>query len=420
MLAATIVAIFPALDNFFGAVTAKLSRPQRRHFYAYLLALTISSGLRKTISAACSLKRFLTHAPADDQALRRAYWQQVRHQIEQTATGGCGYLIIDDTPVAKTGHHIAGTCGHRLDAKPAYWGHRFVSALYVYGPYKVPLGYRLYCNKRHCQTSGRLFKSKIELALELLADFVPPCRVSTVVLFDCWYNAPAMIHAVRRRGFYYVTRVRRSRHVGRHGHLQDIAQWTAQHRHWRRPLAVPGRSYLGYSRILRTKKLGRQKFAIIYDLEATQKAPECIYLMSSLLTAQAATVARHYLHRTSASSVEPWKIETAYHDTKQLLGLGDYQTRLRAVALRRAKARALSGVYRHLLMVDVAYTALRLQGVQSVGTSPENSPDRPLTLGKLKRPARQRTVLELVKHIISEHQKGASPDQIAQSLPINI
>ena len=52
MLAATIVAIFPALDNFFGAVTAKLSRPQRRHFYAYLLALTISSGLRKTISAA--------------------------------------------------------------------------------------------------------------------------------------------------------------------------------------------------------------------------------------------------------------------------------------------------------------------------------------------------------------------------------
>ena len=51
MLAATIVAIFPSLDNFLGAVTAKLSRPQRRHFYAYLLALTISLGLRKTISA---------------------------------------------------------------------------------------------------------------------------------------------------------------------------------------------------------------------------------------------------------------------------------------------------------------------------------------------------------------------------------
>ena len=135
----------------------------------------------------------------------------MRDQIEQTATGGCGYLIIDDTPVAKTGHHIAGTWGHRLDAKTAYWGHRFVSALYVYGPYKVPLGYRLYCNKRHCQTSGRLFKSKIELALELLADFVPPTGVSTAVLFDCWYNAPAMIHAVRRRGFHYVTRVRRSR-----------------------------------------------------------------------------------------------------------------------------------------------------------------------------------------------------------------
>ena len=115
----------------------------------------------------------------------------------------------------------------------------------------------------------------------------------------------------------------------------------------------------GYWRILQTKKLGRQKFAIIYDLEATHKAAECIYLMSSLLTAQAATIARHYLHR--------WEIETSYHDTKQLLGLGDYQIRLRAVALRRAKARALSGVYRHLLMVDVAYTALAYSAVVAYG-----------------------------------------------------
>jgi len=32
----------------------------------------------------------------------------VRQQIEQNAAGGCGYLIIDDTPIAKSGHHIAG------------------------------------------------------------------------------------------------------------------------------------------------------------------------------------------------------------------------------------------------------------------------------------------------------------------------
>ncbi len=177
-------------------------------------------------------------------------------------------------------------------------------------------------------------------------------------------------------------------------------------------MAVRGRSYLGYSRILRTKKLGRQKFAIIYDLEACEKAPECIYLMSSLLTAQAASIARHYLHW--------WEIETSYHDTKQLLGLGDYQTRLRAVVLRRAKARSLSGVHRHLLMVDVAYTALRLQGAQDAGSDQDNPPDSTLALGKLKRQARQSTVVELVKHIISEHQKGASADQIAESLPTNI
>ena len=51
MLAATIVAIFPSPDNFFGVLTAKLSQPQRRHSYAYLVALTISLRVRKTISA---------------------------------------------------------------------------------------------------------------------------------------------------------------------------------------------------------------------------------------------------------------------------------------------------------------------------------------------------------------------------------
>ena len=42
--------------------------------------------------AACSLKRFLTHAPLEERAIRQAYWQQVRHQIEQTATGGFHYV----------------------------------------------------------------------------------------------------------------------------------------------------------------------------------------------------------------------------------------------------------------------------------------------------------------------------------------
>lgn len=409
MLAAHIVAIFPALGKFLAQVSGTLSKPQRQHFYAYLLALAISFSKRKTISevartvpagAACSVKRFLTEAPVDDQALRSANWQFVRERIEQSNEGGCGYLVIDDTPVEKRGRHIQGTCGHRLDASIVYWGHRFVSAFYLYGPYKLPLGYRLYLNKKYCKAAGQPYRSKGELALELLGQFQPPKNVATVVLFDCWYNSPALLKAIRKRRFHYVTRVRSSRHVGSGRNLQDICKWAQQHRDWRRPLPVAGRSYMGFSRILNTKRVGKQKFAVIYDLESTESAAECIYLMSSLLTARAATIVSHYLHR--------WEIETFYQDAKQLLGLGDYQTR------------ALPGVHRHLLMVDVAYTALRLQGAQQAGDHQSGRSDAALTLGALRRQAHQRTVVQLVEHIIAEHNKGATADQIAHNLPINI
>jgi len=43
-----------------------------------------------------------------------------------------------------------------------------------------------------------------------------------------------------------------------------------------------------------------------------------------------------------------------------------------------------------------------------------------LTLGKLKRRARQSAVVELINHVIAQHEKGMTPDQIAQQLPINI
>jgi hypothetical protein len=313
-------------------------------------------------------------------------------------------LIIDDTPVAKRGRHIAGTCWHRQSESQGFWGHLFVSAFYVYGPFKVPLGYRLYMTKKACAEQGVSYRSKVELALELLAEFAAPPQVATIVLFDAWYNSPVWLRAIRHRHFHYVTRSIGTRKAGPGAAWQDLRSWGVQRRGRARAVAVPDRSYLGWSRTLPTRRLGRQRFAVIYDLDPAPSAPECIFLMSSLrlssgrslLQASAGTLATHYRHR--------WEIETFYRDAKQLLGLGDYQTR------------ALSGVHRHLLLVNVAYTALRLQGAERAARG-ESEPNG-VTLGTLKNQAQHQARLRNIQETIRLHQQGLTPEQIAQRLQL--
>ena len=96
----------------------------------------------------------------------------------------------------------------------------------------------------------------------------------------------------------------------------------------------------------------------------------------------AGTAARLYQHR--------WHIETYHRDVKQLLGLAHYQLR------------SLVGLHRYWLLVDLAYSVLRLPTCSAEATAAG------LTLGQLRQQAQQQEERRRVDAALEAWQETGS------------
>lgn len=95
------------------------------------------------------------------------------------------YLVIDDAVTKKTGKKMAGLGWHYSHTEGRkVWGHCYVTALYVIASFAYPVQVLLYQSKSECQEQGVRFKSKIDLAAEIIRNFKPVFRTRTAVLID--------------------------------------------------------------------------------------------------------------------------------------------------------------------------------------------------------------------------------------------
>jgi SRSO17 transposase len=179
------------LEEFLESFKDMLTKPQYKHFTRYLLGLItarkrnvdgISSNLLQAPNRS-NLTRFLIESAWDaEEALKFALARTYR-KID-FKFGEIVYLIIDDTGTEKTGKHIQGTGvfkNHNGD-KPFYFGHSIVKAIMVYKGISLPAGIRIYFKEEYCQNEGIPFKTKNQLAAELIAEFSPPRGMKVVAL----------------------------------------------------------------------------------------------------------------------------------------------------------------------------------------------------------------------------------------------
>jgi hypothetical protein len=118
---------------------------------------------------------------------------------------GQGYLIIDDTVLAKpfaTAMQSLAWVFSSQERRPVQ-GFSLVLLIWTNGTLRVPLGIRLW------RKGG---PSKYELALELLsyARNRLRCRPE-YVLFDAWYPSKALLKRIRDYGWYFVCRLKKNR-----------------------------------------------------------------------------------------------------------------------------------------------------------------------------------------------------------------
>src|SRR5438067_3327513 len=243
-----------------------------------------------------------------------------------------GYLIGDDSTVAKPkgkkmqgiGRHYSTTAGTHVR------GHSLVQGLYVLLGRRCPLAPQLYQQQAVCQAAGVPFCSKLDLIVELVQAFVPVAGTRTHVLADSWYAAKRLWRAARARGFLITTGLKANRSL----RVPDPAaecgwRWQRLDAYaagltaddftlvdWPRQSEEEPHQVYVHVVSTRVRTLYRCQVVIVRpSLEAPASATR--YWASSDLDADLTTLLGHIAAR--------WAVEVLFADTKDLLGLDQYQ-----------------------------------------------------------------------------------------------
>jgi len=280
---------------------------------------------------------------------------------------GGGYLVIDDIVNEKYGKVIAGIAwlfSPKLEQK--------VRALNVVmlgwsnGDIYVPLSFRFWKpplsrdeKKRPSKDAfdGTPFRTKLELAVDLLKWAKHSGFVPTAVLFDAYYLADPVMSFLKRSNWQWVSRIKSNRNVLHRGITLKPWQWhelvdCGEMRQTKSlPVHLPS---WGAIRLVKRRLKG---------------AKEPRYLAASNPNWGSGTIERLYGYR--------WKIETSFRDGRQWLGLG------------RCQSRTWQAQENHVALCLLAYCFLVQQAAKDE------------TLG--------RTILRLKNQSIQLKQKPAHP-----------
>jgi len=384
------------------------NKAQFRHFQHYVIALMIYlgdknlSGLSRAIPDGrheSSLYRFLSQAKWDGEQVKQIRLEQLNRRArralakqQRNGKKATVYLIIDDSLVEKSGKTMAGVAKHRSHKdKKLVLGHVWVSAQLVVAGSSYPLDWCLYRRQSECEVNGVPFRSKPEIALEMIKQYQPLPNTETVVLTDSWYANQDLIKLCRKREFHYIGAVKSNRKLKAGHHNQQVQQW---------------RTVLPKSAFERVKlKDERYKvWTAIGQLSCGQEVKALVnrrigvkkwrYLVCTNTDLDAYTILATYFVR--------WEVENFYRAAKFILGWSDYQMR------------KLEAIENHVLLMMVTHAYLELQRLDALEQSTED--DAYFTLGDLQREHQRMAQRSTIALVFSLAQQGLGLDDIYERL----
>lgn len=140
--------------------------------------------------------------------------------------------IIDDVIVPKPASlKLAWAKGLWCPAQQPYVrAINIVVLLASWGPLRIPLGFRLWCPKE-CAAPG-LYRTKLDLALELLCEARSSRLGCRYVTFDSWYTARTVTSYLEQHGLIWYGAIAANHKVVWQGHKQRVDQLGRQLHDW--------------------------------------------------------------------------------------------------------------------------------------------------------------------------------------------
>lgn len=263
--------------------------------------------------------------------------QRVKRRGRYRATVVTGYLVMDDSTHVKRYAQKMGGQGYHYSSvdKCTMPGHNLFQGLYLVEGRQYPLDPQMYVQKAICEAEQRPFRSKVDLALDVVNNFSPLPDTQTHVLLDSWYVSKGMWKAVKQRDWDLTGGLKRNRKlriVNAEGErewmrMDDFADELSAEEFqavvW--PSQDGDRTVYAHLQRTRIKKLGACQVLIVKP-EADASMDQARFFVTTRL--------QDTLEQVVQAAALRWTVETLFADFKELMGSDHYQLHT-AEAIRR-------------------------------------------------------------------------------------
>jgi len=210
----------PQYDNFCRATFGLIAAGKKEHDITSINELFIE---RKNQS---SLNRFFT----DPKWTLKNITQQGKTLLlkeaaqRQPPNESVEQRSIDDVVCKKYSSKTDMACYNHSSTMGTVLSHDYVTSVYQNSEVTLPDGLKLYGNKKKCQEKGVEFKTKVQLACEIIDEHTPLEKL-TIFLWDSWYMCKETVLHCRSHSYRWIGEIKSNRIVyvqGEKLHLRDL------------------------------------------------------------------------------------------------------------------------------------------------------------------------------------------------------
>ena len=200
----------PQFNNFCRAEMGLIGAGKKEHDIVSMNKLFMD---RKDQS---SLNRFFTNAKwtlkgITDQG-KKLLLREAAKQPEVVPSETVEHRSIDDTVCRKYSSETEMACYNYSSTMGRVLSHDFVTSIYQNGQIKIPDSIRLYGSKKKCQEKGVEFKTKLQLACEIIDEHLPMAE-QTVIHWDSWYMCKELVERCKARNYRWIGDIKSNRIV---------------------------------------------------------------------------------------------------------------------------------------------------------------------------------------------------------------
>jgi SRSO17 transposase len=329
------VTLHSTIVKFILALNLAFTKPQLKHLTAFVHGMILCDG-RLNISQirrytneyrhlSC-MTRFLNESPWSTHHMKKQRMQFLIEKIKESRTKigdtrPITFLVIDDTQCKKDS---STTKMEKLDYHYSHadgksvWSHCLVSAHVVTESYSFTWDFRSYFRKAYCEKHQLPFKSKLDLAVELIQEYPMSEDEQVYVLVDNWYTGRKVIEACSQRGFHLIGGLRPNRKIYPLGigiKISTFASTYLDHPDLH-SVTVNDQKYRVYEYEGELSDTENVKVLLSWEKKFdSNQTPFCVLCTDSSL--DSVTILSYYSNR--------WQIEVGYRYFKELLGFDQYQ-----------------------------------------------------------------------------------------------